>query len=89
MAKVAFWAAHSPKLTFGVAQRFESDCQRLGLCSGPLKPLLKGRHLQELGMSPSPQMGRLLKAAFEAQCQGLFSDLEGAKKWVMENGAKE
>lgn len=46
------------------------------------KPILMGRHLLERGMKPSPEMGRLLKCAYEAQLDGEFDTLEGALAWV-------
>lgn len=45
-------------------------------------PLLLGRHLVEQGMTPGPEMGRLLKAAYEAQLDGAFDDVEGALAWL-------
>lgn len=48
---------------------------------GP-EPILMGRHLVERGMKAGPQMGEVLKAAFEAQLDGVFSDLAGALKWL-------
>ena len=42
-------------------------------------------HLIERGMNPGPEMGPILKAAFEAQLEGAFSDLEGALRWLSEN----
>jgi tRNA nucleotidyltransferase (CCA-adding enzyme) len=44
--------------------------------------ILMGRHLVERGMAPGPEMGRLLRAAYEAQLDGVFSDLEGALRWL-------
>lgn len=46
------------------------------------KPLLLGRHLLELGMKPGPEMGKICKAAFEAQLDGVFSDEDGAVEWA-------
>lgn len=46
------------------------------------RPLLQGRHLMKQGLQPGPQFGRLLKAAFEAQLEGEFTDLEGALAWA-------
>jgi tRNA nucleotidyltransferase (CCA-adding enzyme) len=46
------------------------------------KPLLQGRDAQALGVKPGPAMGRLLKAAFEAQLDGEFDDLPGAVAWA-------
>lgn len=48
---------------------------------GP-EPILLGRHLLERGHSPGPAMGKTLRAAFEAQLDGAFDDLDGALKWL-------
>jgi tRNA nucleotidyltransferase (CCA-adding enzyme) len=48
---------------------------------GP-KPLLMGRHLMGLGVLPGPQMGVVLKAAFEAQLDDAFTDEPGAVLWA-------
>ncbi|MDP6110789.1 MAG: HD domain-containing protein [Planctomycetota bacterium] len=48
-------------------------------------PILLGRHLlerPELGFEPGPEMGRVLKAAYEAQLDGYFADLDEAIEWV-------
>jgi len=44
-------------------------------------PFLLGRHLLEFGVSPGPEMGNILKQAFEAQLDGEFADAEGGKEW--------
>lgn len=46
------------------------------------KPILLGRHLVELGMQPSPEFGKILHDAFEAQIEGHFFDLAHARKWL-------
>ncbi|MBI3876918.1 MAG: polynucleotide adenylyltransferase [Verrucomicrobia bacterium] len=48
------------------------------------KPILLGRHLIELGLKPGPQFTEILDAAFEAQLEGKFTDLDGAKAWLDE-----
>jgi tRNA nucleotidyltransferase (CCA-adding enzyme) len=48
----------------------------------PPAPILKGRHLLELGFNAGPEMGRLLRAAYEAQLSGEFDDLESAMEWL-------
>lgn len=50
--------------------------------SGAPKPLLQGRHLLKLGMSPGIPMGQITAAAFEAQLEGAFFDLPGALAWL-------
>ena len=39
-------------------------------------PIVMGRHLVEMGVSPGPDMGRLLDDCYEAQLDGMFSTLE-------------
>lgn len=46
------------------------------------KPILLGRHLIELGLQPGPGMGDLLRRAYEAQLDGAFNDLDGARIWA-------
>lgn len=46
------------------------------------KPILLGRHLAASGLTPGPSFKRLLDAAFEAQLDGDFHDLDGALRWL-------
>jgi tRNA nucleotidyltransferase (CCA-adding enzyme) len=46
------------------------------------RPLLQGRHLIALGQPAGPGLGRQLAAAFEAQLDGAFEDLDGALAWA-------
>jgi tRNA nucleotidyltransferase (CCA-adding enzyme) len=46
------------------------------------RPLLLGRHLLALGFKPGPYMGDMLRAAYEAQLDGEFTQLEAAYEWV-------
>jgi tRNA nucleotidyltransferase (CCA-adding enzyme) len=48
----------------------------------PAEPILMGRHLVELGMSPGPDFGLILDASYEAQMEGVFSDMTGARLWL-------
>ena len=40
-----------------------------------------GRHLLERGYEPGPIIGTITKAAYEAQLDGEFGDLDGALAW--------
>lgn len=46
------------------------------------KPILLGRHLLERGLEAGPAFKAILTAAFEAQLDGVFADLEGAGRWL-------
>lgn len=48
------------------------------------KPILMGRHLVELGLAPGPDFHAILTAAFEAQLDGQFADLEGGMRWLLQ-----
>lgn len=57
--------------------------EELNIRKNAPKPLLMGRHLiKNLKMKPGPQMGIILKSAFEAQLDGEFEDLVGALNWA-------
>ncbi|UCE63465.1 MAG: CCA tRNA nucleotidyltransferase [Nitrospirota bacterium] len=53
------------------------------------QPVLLGRHLLDMGFHPGPQMGEILKSAFEAQLDGRFETLESAKEWVLKEGFRK
>lgn len=57
------------------AKRLEVDAQ-----APP--PIVMGRHLLALGITPGPDMGRLLEACYEAQLDGKFSTLEEGLAYV-------
>ncbi len=52
---------------------------RLAVADAAPKPILQGRDLIAMGFKPSPQFGLWLKEAFDAQLDGVFSDLDGAR----------
>ena len=52
------------------------QAERLRVADSAPKPLVMGRDLLALGMKPGPEIGRLLKLAYEAQLDGKFSTLE-------------
>jgi tRNA nucleotidyltransferase (CCA-adding enzyme) len=44
------------------------------------KPLLRGRDLLDLGLSPGPEVGRILKEVYERQLDGHFTTVEDARE---------
>lgn len=50
--------------------------QQLAVDSRAPAPIVMGRHLLELGVSPGPDLGRLLDVCYEAQLDGDFGTLE-------------
>jgi len=55
------------------------------------EPIVKGRHLIPLGLSPGPQLGSILEDCYAAQLEGEFSTLEGGieygrRRWGVGSG---
>lgn len=58
----------------------------INVTNGRPTQILFGRHLIEAGLfSPGPELGKAIKAAYEAQLDGEFDSVEGGIKWVKEN----
>jgi len=45
------------------------------------KPIVTGALLLGMGVSPGPGMGKVIKHAYEAQLDGVFSDDQSAREW--------
>jgi tRNA nucleotidyltransferase (CCA-adding enzyme) len=58
---------------------FRERVRALDVAVRPPEPILKGRHLLELGLAPGPQVGRVLRAVYEHQLDGAVTTLEQAK----------
>ena len=63
------------------AYELEVECE-------PPQPLLMGRHLLDLGVSPGPQMGDITRAVYEMQLDGRVRNLEEAQAAAQELLAK-
>ena len=48
----------------------------LGVEHAPPEPIVKGRHLLQLGVEPGPAMGEILRRIYEQQLDGRFSALD-------------
>jgi tRNA nucleotidyltransferase (CCA-adding enzyme) len=53
------------------------------------RPILLGRHLMEIGLSPGKLFGNILDKAFDAQLEGAFGDLAGGFRWLADCGEFE
>lgn len=60
------------------------------LSAEPVLPpaIVRGKDLIGMGIVPGPEMGSLLKLAYDAQLEGAFDDLEGGLQWVVERRGK-
>jgi tRNA nucleotidyltransferase (CCA-adding enzyme) len=57
---------------------FLTRARELGVEHAPPDPLVKGRHLLELGVKPGPAVGDVLKQVYERQLDGSVADFESA-----------
>jgi tRNA nucleotidyltransferase (CCA-adding enzyme) len=58
---------------------FLERVRALDVARRPPDPLLRGRDLLDLGMTPGPRLGQVLRALYERQLDGEFSDVEAAR----------
>ncbi len=59
---------------------FIAKVRGLSVESRPPAPILMGRHLLAMGLSPSPAVGRIVRAVYEMQLDGRVATLEEAKR---------
>jgi tRNA nucleotidyltransferase (CCA-adding enzyme) len=57
---------------------FLERARTLGVEHRPPGPILLGRHLLALGLTPGPRVGEILKAVYEGQLDGTIKSLEEA-----------
>ena len=55
---------------------FLERARELGVQHAPPEPLVKGRHLLALGMTPGPRVGEVLKHVYERQLDGSITTTE-------------
>src|SRR4029453_17829522 len=57
---------------------FLERARALGVEHRPPPPILLGRHLLELGLTPGPRVGAVLKTVYEQQMDGTVQNLDQA-----------
>jgi tRNA nucleotidyltransferase (CCA-adding enzyme) len=65
----------------------QEKAAQLTLQASAPQPILMGRHLLGLGLKPGPVFKVILDAAFEAQLEGQFMNLDQAHQWLAESEA--
>lgn len=64
-------------------KEFLDLASQLDVMNNKPQMIVMGRHLLENGLyQPGPEMGIALRAAYEAQIEGAFEDLEGGLQWI-------
>jgi tRNA nucleotidyltransferase (CCA-adding enzyme) len=87
MTADAFGRPPKEKRVPATVEKIASKSEELAVRGKAPEPILLGRHLIARGFSPGPEIGRILKAAYDAQLEGRFKDLEGALKWLAKEAA--
>ena len=59
---------------------FLDRARSLGVEHKPPAPILLGRHLIEMGVTPGPVMGEILRAVYEQQLDGVVTTLDEARE---------
>jgi tRNA nucleotidyltransferase (CCA-adding enzyme) len=57
---------------------FVARARAIGADKGPPPPMLLGRHVLALGVTPGPRVGQILKAVYEQQLDGAITTLDDA-----------
>lgn len=73
VAKSVGQSVHSEMLAMARAQQVQE--------SAP-KPIIMGRHLIDMGMTPGREFGKILSRAFQAQIDGVFDSVESGIEFV-------
>ncbi|HUS36211.1 MAG TPA: HD domain-containing protein [Verrucomicrobiae bacterium] len=71
-----------PQKVPAIVESLRVKATELDVQANAPKPILQGRHLIERGLRPGPNFSPILEAAFEAQLDGEFKDVEGALAWL-------
>jgi len=74
-------SGRSPHPPFRPATAWLETARRLAADKGKPKAIVNGRMLMQLGIKPGPQMGEILRQAYEAQMDGLITDEASALAW--------
>lgn len=60
----------------------ERRAHSLDVLEGPPEPFLRGRHLLDLGMPAGPDVGKILKDAYQLQLDGVLTSPQEALQWA-------
>jgi tRNA nucleotidyltransferase (CCA-adding enzyme) len=71
-----------PKVVPDHVTQLTARAHELQVRHRPPAPILMGRHLLELGLTPGKTFGAILGKAYQAQLEGLFFDLTQAWAWL-------
>lgn len=84
LGRNAEWVPRSKWYDAEAQEWFIKRARDLEVASQAPKPLLLGRHLLELGLTPGPAIGEMTNAVYEQQLDGRVKTLEEAKAFALE-----
>lgn len=79
LGRNAEWVSREKWFDTEAQEWFIARARELAVESEPPRPLLLGRHLLELGLSPGPKMGDITRAVYEMQLDGRVKNIEEAR----------
>ncbi|OLE50748.1 MAG: hypothetical protein AUG51_26730 [Acidobacteria bacterium 13_1_20CM_3_53_8] len=80
LGRNAEWVPREEWYTAEAQEWFIARARELSVEQKPPAPILMGRHLLEMGMKPSPQVGKILSAVYDLQLEGHVRNLDDAKE---------
>jgi tRNA nucleotidyltransferase (CCA-adding enzyme) len=80
LGRNAAWVPREKWYDAEAQEWFIARAQELAVDKSAPAPLLLGRHLIEMGISPGPSMGEITRAVYEMQLDGRVRTLEEAKE---------
>jgi tRNA nucleotidyltransferase (CCA-adding enzyme) len=79
LGRNAEWVPHEKWYGSEAQEWFIERARELAVEQQPPAPILLGRHLLELGLSPGPRIGEITKAVYEMQLDGRVGSLDEGK----------
>ncbi len=68
--------------TMELLHRLRENIRRLDIAKAAPPKLVLARHLMERGLKPSPTFSKILSDCYEAQLDGVFTDVKGAMNYL-------
>lgn len=79
LGRNADWVPREKWYSSEAQEWFIQRARELAVEQQPPAPILLGRHLLDMGLSPGPRVGEITKAVYEMQLDGRVTNLEDAK----------
>jgi tRNA nucleotidyltransferase (CCA-adding enzyme) len=80
LGRNAPWVAREHRFTSEAQEWFIERARELSVERRPPAPILMGRHLLEMNLTPSPLVGEIARAVYEMQLDGRVRTLEEARE---------